>query len=63
MDNGTDFYNRFLDGDKKYFTELVKEYWDGLTLYLTSIVDSFSEAEEIAEETFFLLQLFLCIDH
>ena len=55
MDNGTDFYNRFLDGDKKYFTELVKEYWDGLTLYLTSIVDSFSEAEEIAEETFLKL--------
>lgn len=55
MDNGAIFYARFLDGDKNYFTELVKEYWDGLTLYLTSFVDTFSEAEEIAEETFLKL--------
>ncbi|MBR6984909.1 MAG: RNA polymerase sigma factor [Ruminococcus sp.] len=55
MDNGTSFYNRFLDGDKKSFTELVKEYWDGLTLYLTGFVENFSEAEEIAEETFLKL--------
>jgi RNA polymerase sigma-70 factor (ECF subfamily) len=55
MDNGAISYSRFLDGDKQFFTELVKEYWDGLTLYLTGFVESFPEAEEIAEETFLKL--------
>lgn len=55
MDNGAICYSRFLDGDKQAFTDLVKEYWDGLTIYLTSFADTFAEAEEIAEETFLKL--------
>ena len=55
MDNGAISYSRFLEGDRQSFTELVKEYWDGLTLYLTGFVESFPEAEEIAEETFLKL--------
>ena len=55
MDNGASSYRRFLDGDRNSFTELVTEYWDGLTLYLTGFTDSFTEAEEFAEEVFLKL--------
>ena len=37
MDNGASSYRRFLDGDRNSFTELVREYWDGLTLYLSGL--------------------------
>ncbi len=52
MDNGANNYRRFIEGDKDSFTELVAEYWDGLTLYLSGFTENFAEAEEIAEETF-----------
>ena len=55
MDNGASSYRRFLEGDRNSFTELITEYWDGLTLYLNGFTDSFSEAEEMAEETFLKL--------
>ena len=55
MDNGASSYCRFLDGDRNSFTELVREYWDGLTLYLTGFTDSITEAEEAAEEVFLKL--------
>lgn len=55
MDNGASSYRRFLDGDRNSFTELVAEYWDGLTLYLTGFTDSITEAEEFAEEVFLKL--------
>ncbi|EWM52594.1 RNA polymerase sigma factor [Ruminococcus flavefaciens] len=55
MDNGASSYRRFLDGDRNSFTELVTEYWDGLTLYLNSFADDITEAEEFAEETFLKL--------
>ena len=55
MDNGASSYRRFLDGDRNSFTELVTEYWDGLTLYLSSFTDSITEAEEFAEEVFLKL--------
>ena len=55
MDSGANSYRRFLEGDRNSFTELVAEYWDGLTLYLTGFAESFSEAEELAEETFLKL--------
>ncbi len=52
MDSGTKNYRRFLDGDKDAFTDLIREYWDGLALYLSKFVESFAVAEEIAEEAF-----------
>ena len=55
MDNGASSYRRFLDGDRNSFTELVAEYWDGLTLYLSSFTDTITEAEEFAEEVFLRL--------
>ena len=55
MDNGASSYRRFLDGDDKGLEELVRDYKDGLILYLNSFVGSISTAEELMEETFFKL--------
>lgn len=53
MDNGASSYLRFLDGDDKGLAEIVKDYRDGLMLYLNGIVNNISVAEELVEETFF----------
>ena len=53
MDNGASSYRRFLDGDDKGLAEIVRDYSDGLTLYLNGIVNNISVAEELMEETFF----------
>lgn len=53
MDNGASSYRRFLDGDDKGLAEIVKDYRDGLMLYLNGIVNNISVAEELVEETFF----------
>ena len=56
MDNGASSYRRFRDnGDISGFDEIFMDYSDGLMLYLTSIVGNIWTAEELAEETFFLL--------
>lgn len=52
MDVGSEAYRRFLNGDKRAMAELITEYRDGLILYLHTIVDNISLAEELAEETF-----------
>ena len=52
MDNGAGSYRRFLDGDDNGFVEIVRDYKDGLILYLNSFVGSISIAEELAEDTF-----------
>lgn len=53
MDNGASSYRRFLDGDDKGLAEIVRDYRDGLILYLHGIVNNISVAEELMEETFF----------
>lgn len=53
MDNGVSSYRRFLDGDDKGLGEIVRDYRDGLVLYLNGIVNNISVAEELMEETFF----------
>ena len=53
MDNGASSYRRFLDGDDKGLGEIVRDYRDGLVLYLNGIVNNISVAEELMEETFF----------
>ena len=53
MDNGASSYRRFLDGDDKGLAEIVRDYSDGLILYLNGIVNNISIAEELMEETFF----------
>ncbi|MBP3243325.1 MAG: RNA polymerase sigma factor [Ruminococcus sp.] len=52
MDNGASSYRRFLAGDNDALTEIIRDYSDGLTLYLTSIVKNICIAEELTEETF-----------
>jgi RNA polymerase sigma-70 factor (ECF subfamily) len=55
MDNGASSYRRFLDGDDKGLAEIVRNYKDGLILYLNGFVNNISVAEELMEETFFRL--------
>ena len=52
MDNGASSYRRFLDGDDNGFVEIVRDYKDGLILFLDSFVSNLSVAEELAEDTF-----------
>lgn len=52
MENGVSSYRRFLAGDDNGFVEIVRDYKDGLILYLDSIVRNISAAEELAEDTF-----------
>ena len=52
MDNGAGSYRRFLDGDDDGFVEIVRDYKDGLILFLDSFVRNLSIAEDLAEDTF-----------
>ena len=52
MDNGAGSYRRFLDGDDDGFVEIIKDYKDGLQIYLCSITGNVLVAEELTEETF-----------
>jgi len=53
MDNGASSYRRFLNGDDEGLTFIIKDYKDGLILYLNGYVKNIYVAEEIMEETFF----------
>ncbi len=57
MENGTECWLRFLDGDESGFVEIVRDHRDGLILYLNGLVKNFSAAEELAEDTFVKLGL------
>ncbi len=52
MDNGAISYRRFLEGDDSGFVDIVREYNDGLVLYLNSIVGNIAVADEISEDVF-----------
>lgn len=52
MDNGASSYRRFLDGDDSGFVEIIRDYKDGLILYLNSFTGNIHTAEELAEDTF-----------
>lgn len=52
MDNGASSYRRFLDGDKDALTEIIREYKDGLALFLAGYVNDIVVAEELMEDTF-----------
>ena len=53
MDNGASSYRRFLDGEDKGLAEIVRDYSDGLILYLNGIVCNISVAEDLMEETLY----------
>ncbi|MCR5110651.1 MAG: RNA polymerase sigma factor [Ruminococcus sp.] len=56
MDNGTENYRRFREnGDPDGLAEIIRDYMNGLILYLNSIVGNIHTAEDIAEDTFVLL--------
>ena len=55
MDNGASSYRRYLDGDDSGIVEIIKEYKDGLILYVNGYVNNIFIAEELMEETFFKL--------
>ena len=52
MDNGASSYRRFLDGDENGLVEIIKDYKDGLILYLNGFVCNINLAEELTEDTF-----------
>lgn len=52
MDVGKEAYKRFLNGDKSAMAELIRNYRDGLILYLNTVTGDIGLAEELAEETF-----------
>ncbi len=55
MDNGESSYRRYLDGDDTGIVEIIRDYKDGLTLYINGYTKNIFAAEEIMEETFFKL--------
>jgi len=57
MGNDVERYRRFLDGDDNGLIELIDEYHEGLSLYLNSIVNNISLAEDIMQDTFVKLAI------
>ena len=55
MDNGASSYRRFLEGDENGLVEIIRDYKDGLILFLNRYVHNIHTAEELAEDTFFRL--------
>lgn len=55
MDNGASSYHRFLDGDDNGIVEIIREYKDGLLLYLNTFTFDIHTAEDLVEDTFFRL--------
>ena len=55
MNNGESSYRRFLEGDDEGIVEIIRDYKDGLILYINSYVNNIFTAEELMEETFFKL--------
>lgn len=55
MDNGASSYRRYLDGDDTGITEIIRDYKDGLTLYINGYVNNIFIAEDLMEEIFFKL--------
>ena len=52
MDNGASSYRRFLEGDENGIVEIIRDYKDGLILYLNGFTQNVCIAEELMEETF-----------
>ena len=52
MDNGASSYRRFLEGDDLGLVEIIRDYKDGLILYLNGYANNIYMAEEMAEDVF-----------
>ncbi len=55
MENGASSYRRFLEGDENGIVEIVRDYKDGLMLYLNGFVRNIHTAEDLTEDTFIRL--------
>ena len=55
MDHGAQAYSRYCDGDDGGLVELIREYQQGLTVFLCSVTGDMAAAEEIMEDVFFRL--------
>jgi len=52
MDNGSSSYRRYLEGDDDGIVQIIRDYKDGLMLYLNSFVQNIHIAEDLTEDTF-----------
>ena len=52
MEGTLDSYNRFLSGDQEALAGIIRDYKDGLILYLNGYVNDLITAEELTEDTF-----------
>jgi len=52
MDHGARNYQRYLNGDDDAFVEIIKDYKDGLILYLNSFTKDLHIAEDLMEDVF-----------
>ena len=52
MDQSAKKYQDFLSGNQEVLTEIIRDYRDGLVLYLNGIVQNLTIAEDTAEEVF-----------
>lgn len=52
MDGSADNYSRYLAGDDSAFIEIIREYKDGLILFLNGFTHNLSTAEDLMEDTF-----------
>jgi len=55
LDSGAIGYRRYLDGDDSGIADIIRDYKDGLILYISGITGDMSLAEDIMEETFFII--------
>lgn len=52
MDNGAECYRKFLEGDNESLTLIIRDYKDGLMLYLYRFTNDIFIAEDLTEDTF-----------
>ncbi len=57
MENGACSYRRFLAGDENGLVEIIRDYKDGLMLYINSYVQNIHVAEDLTEDTFVRLMV------
>lgn len=56
-DSAGRWYRSFLDGDEEALTHIIRQFRDGLMLYLNGYVQDLAVAEELTEDTFLKLVL------
>lgn len=52
MDNGASSYRRYLEGDDEGIVEIIRDYKDGLILWLCGFTKDICKAEELCEDVF-----------